>query len=79
MSFTTCKFTDVEVFQARVQYSTCFNITFPMTVNLLVHNLSPMEFFFCVCVWGGGGSSNRSRGSGSLYLRKISFTAINQL
>ena len=71
MSLTTCKFTDVEVSQARVQYSTCFNITFPMTVNMLVHSLSPMEF----C----GGSSNRPRGSGSPYLRKISFTAINQL
>ena len=45
MSFTTCKFTDVEVSQARVQYSTCFNITFPMTVNMLVHNLPPIEIY----------------------------------
>ena len=44
MSFTTCKYTGVEVSQARVQYSTCFNITFPMSVNMLVHNFPPMEF-----------------------------------
>ena len=55
MSFTTCKFTDVEVSQAREQYSTCFNITFPMTVNMLVHNLSPMGF----C--GGGGDHPTGR------------------
>ena len=48
MPFTACKFTDVEVSQTRVQYCACFDISFPMTVNMLVHNLSPMV----IC--GGG-------------------------
>ena len=59
MSLATCKYADVQ------EYSVFFDIAFPITVNMLIHNSPPMEFGW--------------RFSGRFYLTKISFTAMNQL